>query len=89
MDDFNEVEFEQSEWYKERGEEMDSKYQQIIIRLSDGRKLVAIVPEFCKEGDELYLHPQFEVTAPKKLPNGYSWGKLTDTTDGTRKEAKR
>lgn len=55
---------------------MADKYQIIFLHLSDDRQLQAVVPEFCKEGDRLFLHPQFEVTEPRELPEDCRWSTL-------------
>jgi hypothetical protein len=55
---------------------MSEKYQTIIMYLSDGRQLHAVVPEFCRPGDNLYLYPQFEITESREMPSGYSWAKM-------------
>lgn len=53
------------------------KYQIIVLHLSDGRQLSAAVKEFCKKGDKLYLHPQFEVTEPREMEDGYVWDTMS------------
>ena len=58
------------------------RYQIIHLHLSDGRTILATVPEFCKEGDDLYLLPKIEVTAPKELADDCHW----TTTDKLGKE---
>ena len=54
------------------------KYQTIWLHLSDGRTISATVPEFCKKGDKLYVHPQFEVTEPRDMPPDSYWSTLTE-----------
>lgn len=57
--------------------EEKQRYQLISLHLSDGRTILAIVPEFCKEGDRLYLHPEFEVTAPREMNDDCHWTDVT------------
>ncbi len=56
--------------------QQQKKYQTIYLHLSDGREIAATVKEFCKEGDKLFLHPQFKVTEPKELPKDCYWRKF-------------
>lgn len=57
------------------------KYQVIYLHLSDGRTLKATVPAFCKEGDKLYIHPQFEVTEPQEMPEDCYWSIMPSQTN--------
>lgn len=59
----------------------EHRYQVIFLRLSDGRTIAAIVPEFCKEGDKLYLHPQFKVTEPRDMPSDSYWSTLVELAE--------
>lgn len=56
----------------------DELYQTIYLHLSDGRTIAATVKEFCKEGDKLFIHPQFEVTEPKPLPKDCYWSSIEE-----------
>lgn len=58
--------------------EKNRMYQTIFLHLSDGRTILAVVPEFCKEGDKLYLLPQFEVTKPKELDKNCRWSSISE-----------
>lgn len=57
---------------------MSEKYQELYLTLNDGRVIKAIVKEFCKQDDRLFVHPQFQVSEPKELPNGCRWVVLND-----------
>lgn len=55
---------------------MDNKlYQTIILDLSDGRTVTAVIPEFCKKGDQFSII-RFQVTEPKELPEDCYWSKI-------------
>jgi len=48
-------------------------YQNIVITLSDGRRIAATVPAFVKAEDHIVIM-KVEVTEERELEDGLSWG---------------
>jgi len=60
---------------EEEEEEVVEKYQLIVLILSDGRKIQAVVPAFIEEGQYITIKSA-QVTHPQPLPAGASFGTL-------------
>lgn len=57
------------------------KYQTIILILSDGRKIYAVVPAFCEEKALPVSVARILITEPKELPPDCSFGPLKNILD--------
>lgn len=53
------------------------EYQIIILTLSDGRKITAVVPAFSKPDEPLWI-ASVQLTEPRALPPGLTFGQLRD-----------
>lgn len=62
---------------------MNSKFQNVILYLSDGRKIVASIPPLIGVGEAPELKVvKVEITEPAELPKDMYWGDIGTPDNG-------
>lgn len=60
---------------------MDNRHQIIILKLSNGKEIKAMVPVFCEKGDRVPQVIGFKVIEPQELDKDCYWSIIKGNKD--------